>query len=239
MYFGLRASVQRSDRCVREDPQVRWHPGPVQRLHHFCCRHLHLPWHVFRPLRHPEASAPGQGRWCLLVILPRMGCHCHCWTHVLPHCHREEEDDDDLRRWRQVQGLHGLLPPSHQERGIHVSDEGSRSKHPAWRRRRWCACRFRQVPGHVHRLENCQRLGQAPRVLVYHPPKKLCAACPAAKQKKLVLNINHFYNLFVNLQQTSCRDMKTSPPETHLHLNCISLIVVVHFGNIVQHLKKK
>ena len=29
----------------------------------------------------------------------------------------------------------------------------------------------------------------------------------------------------------------TSPPETHLHLNCISLIVVVHFGNIVQHLR--
>merc|ERR550517_674727 len=71
------------------------------------------------------------------------------------------------------------------------------------------------------------------------PPPNLCAACPAAKQKKLFLNINHFYNLFVNLQQTSCRDMKTSPPETHLHLNCISLIVVVHFGNIVQHLKKK
>ena len=23
--------------------------------------------------------------------------------------HREEEDDDDFRRWRQVQGLHGLL----------------------------------------------------------------------------------------------------------------------------------
>jgi hypothetical protein len=29
------------------------------------------------------------------------------------------------------------------------------------------------------------------------PPKNLCAACPAAKQKKKpVLNINHFYNLF-------------------------------------------
>merc|ERR1712060_446613 len=97
--------------------------------------------------------------------------HLHLPWHVLwPLRHLEEEDDDDFRRWRQVQGLYGLLHPSHQERGLHVPDEGSRSKHSAWRRRRWRACRLRQVPGHVHRMENCQRLVRPPGVLVYHPP---------------------------------------------------------------------
>merc|ERR1712183_495389 len=47
---------QRTDRCLRQDSEVRWYPGPVQRLHHLRCRYLHLPWHVLRSLRHPEAN---------------------------------------------------------------------------------------------------------------------------------------------------------------------------------------
>merc|ERR1712079_384226 len=51
------ASVQRSDRRLRQDPEVRWYPGHLQRLHHLCCRYLHLPWHVLRYVRYPEAHA--------------------------------------------------------------------------------------------------------------------------------------------------------------------------------------
>ncbi|KAJ7370224.1 hypothetical protein OS493_033569 [Desmophyllum pertusum] len=36
-------------------------------------------------------------------------------------------NDDDLRRSRQVQGLHRLHSPDSQERGFHVNDEGSGS----------------------------------------------------------------------------------------------------------------
>merc|ERR1711997_1401973 len=63
----------------------------------------------------------------------------------------------------------------------------------------------------------------ASRSLSLSPPHHLCAACPVAKQ-----NINYFYIYRHHVQ------MKTLPPETLLHLNCISLIVVVHSGNIVQ-----
>merc|ERR1712211_148673 len=84
-YTPSTTPVQRPDRRLREDSEVRWHPGPVQRLHHLCSWYLHLPWHVLRPLRHPEASAARQGRWSLPLLLPGMGCHRHCWTHVLPH----------------------------------------------------------------------------------------------------------------------------------------------------------
>merc|ERR1712029_914438 len=47
-----------------------------------------------------------------------------------------------------------LLHPSHEERGLHVLDEGCWSQHPPWSRRRRCARWLRQVPGHVHRLED-------------------------------------------------------------------------------------
>merc|ERR1711908_191162 len=64
------------------------------------------------------------------------------------------KDDDDLRWWSQVQGFHRLRHANHEERGFHEHDEGSRSQHPPWCCWRWCARRFRQVPGHVHRVEN-------------------------------------------------------------------------------------
>merc|ERR1712025_314228 len=131
-------------------------------------------------------------------------------------------DDDDLRRRRQVQGFHGLLHASYEERGLHVSDEGSRSEHPPWSRWRRCPRRVRQVPGNVHRLENCQRLSRVQEFSLYRPPS-LCAACPVAEQKeKLVLNINQ--ESFLQSVLTFRRHhVVLSPPETHLHLNCISL----------------
>merc|ERR1712192_329783 len=57
----------------------------------------------------------------------RMGCDRWCWPDVLPHWHRQEEDDDDLRRWSQVQGFHRLRHASHQGRRLHEPDEGRRS----------------------------------------------------------------------------------------------------------------
>merc|ERR550534_2461896 len=41
-----------------------------------------------------------------------------------------------------------------EERGLHEHDEGCWCQHPPWCR--WCRCArwFRQVPGHVHRVEN-------------------------------------------------------------------------------------
>merc|ERR1712096_126492 len=44
------------------------------------CRNLHLPRNVL---------------WYFLP--PWMGCHRHGWAYVLPHRHREEAHDDDLR----------------------------------------------------------------------------------------------------------------------------------------------
>merc|ERR1712203_1307156 len=58
----------------------------LQRLHHLCCRYLHLPWHVLRYVRYPEAHAhwrKGLFRRCFLP--PWMGCHCYCRPDVLPH----------------------------------------------------------------------------------------------------------------------------------------------------------
>ncbi len=45
---------------------------------------------------------------------------------VLPDRHDQEADDDDVRRGRQVQGLVGLHRADHEERGLHVHDEGRR-----------------------------------------------------------------------------------------------------------------
>merc|ERR1711992_363029 len=76
---GWRASVQRIDRRVRQDPEVRRYPGHLQRLHHLCCRYLHLPRHVLRYVRYPEAHAhrrKGLFRGCFLPSW--MGCHCYC-----------------------------------------------------------------------------------------------------------------------------------------------------------------
>ena len=53
----------------------------------------------------------------------------------------------------QVQGLHGLLRPGPEERGIHVTDEGSRSQHPSWCGWCWCPRWFRQVQGGLRRME--------------------------------------------------------------------------------------
>merc|ERR1711997_282295 len=66
----------------------------------------------------------------------------------------QEEDDDDLWWWSQVQGLHRLRHADHEERGLHEHDEGCWCQHPPWCCWRWCPRRFRQVPGHVHRVEN-------------------------------------------------------------------------------------
>merc|ERR1712156_418885 len=77
------------------------------------------------------------------------------------------EDDDDLW-WRcQVQGFHRLRYADHEERGLHEHDEGCRSQHPPWCRWCWCARRFRQVPGHVHRVENQPVRGCCSRVVVF------------------------------------------------------------------------
>merc|ERR1711862_201933 len=77
----------------------------------------------------------------------------HRRPHVLPHRHHPSAYDDDLRTGRQIQGIHGLLRPGHEERRVHVPDEGSRQHPPPWRRRRRCPRRFRQVQGAVHPVE--------------------------------------------------------------------------------------
>merc|ERR1712203_1111547 len=46
--------------------------GPVQRIHHLCCRYLHLPWHVLRHVRHPEAH-PYWRWWKRWTFLPPRG----------------------------------------------------------------------------------------------------------------------------------------------------------------------
>merc|ERR1712107_717174 len=65
----------------------------------------------------------------------------------------QEEDDDDLWWWRGVQGFHRLCYADHEERGLHEHDEGCWCQRSPWCRWCWCARRFRQVPGHVHRGE--------------------------------------------------------------------------------------
>ena len=45
---------------------------------------------------------------------------------MLLNLNRQEEDDDDLRRGRQVQELAGLRRADPEERGLHVDDEGRR-----------------------------------------------------------------------------------------------------------------
>ena len=68
--------------------------------------------------------------------------------------HNQEEDDDDLWWRRQVQGFHRLRYADLEERGLHEHDEGCWCQHPPWCC--WCRCArwLRQVPGHVHRVEN-------------------------------------------------------------------------------------
>ena len=83
-----------------------------------------------------------------------MGGDRHCRADVLPHRHREEAHDDDIRRRRQVQGLAGLLPAGSQERGLHVPDEGSRGQHSPRRGGRGRAGWLRQVPADVHRFQD-------------------------------------------------------------------------------------
>merc|ERR1712056_125933 len=62
------------------------YPGHLQRLHHLCCRYLHLPWHVLRYVRYPEANAHWRkGLLCGCFLPPWMGCHCYCRPDVLPH----------------------------------------------------------------------------------------------------------------------------------------------------------
>merc|ERR1719350_414830 len=77
-----------------------------------------------------------------------------------------EKHDDDVRRWSQVQGIHGLLYASYEERGIHVLDEGSRSQcseRSCWSR---CLGWIRQIQGAVHCFQNSQRLS-TPAISVF------------------------------------------------------------------------
>merc|ERR1712008_440849 len=83
----------------------------------------------------------------------------------------QEEDDDDLWKRYQVQGLHRLRHADSEERGFHEHDEGSWSQRPPWHCWCWCARWIRQVPVPLHRVENwCLRkqLQNKPR-----PPSKL------------------------------------------------------------------
>merc|ERR1712115_448431 len=77
-------------------------------------------------------------------------------------------DDDDLWWWRGVQGFHRLCYADHEERGLHEHDEGCWCQRSPWCRWCWCARRFRQVSGHVHRVENQPvRSAQHPQQLIH------------------------------------------------------------------------
>merc|ERR1712203_590346 len=65
-----------------------------------------------------------------------------------------EEDDDDLWKRCQLQGIHRLRNSDYEERGFHEHDEGSRSQHPPWHCWCWCARWIRQVPVPLHPVEN-------------------------------------------------------------------------------------
>jgi len=54
----------------------------------------------------------------------------------------------------QIQGFSGLLCPDHEDRRIHVHDEGCWRQHSPWCRRSRCPCRFRQVQGALHHVES-------------------------------------------------------------------------------------
>merc|ERR1711974_590707 len=109
--------------------------------------------HVLRPLRLPQAHPSGRQRFSFPFLHSWLDRYCHCWPHVIPHRHCAEAYDDDLRTGCQVQGLHGLLRPGPEERGLHVTDEGSWSQHPPWCGWCWCPSWFRQVQGGLRRME--------------------------------------------------------------------------------------
>merc|ERR1712047_110740 len=89
------------------------------------------------------------------------------YIHIYIYMFYDTEDDDDLWWWCQVQGFHRLRYADHEERGLHEHDEGCWCQHPPWCCWCWCACRFRQVPGYVHRVENQPVRGCCSRVVVF------------------------------------------------------------------------
>lgn len=59
------------------------------------------------------------------VFIHRFSCDDQCRFGVLPHRHNQKTYDDDIWWGCQIQGLVGLRRADHEERGIHVHDEGS------------------------------------------------------------------------------------------------------------------
>merc|ERR1711971_533077 len=77
-------SIQRFDRCIRQNLEDRRYPGSIPWFHHLLRRYLHLPWHVFRSLRFLEAYSFGSRCICSLVILVGMGCYHLFWFDSYP-----------------------------------------------------------------------------------------------------------------------------------------------------------
>merc|ERR1712113_1187002 len=150
---GWRTPIQRPRRCLREDPQDRRYPRLVPWFHHLLRRYLHLPWHVLRHGRFPQAHPLGRQQVLALVLPLGLGCDHRLRPLVLPHRHHQASYDDDFRCRRQVQGLHRLRYADPQERRLHVHDEGSWCQRPPWCCWRWCLGWFRQVQGNLHRLQ--------------------------------------------------------------------------------------
>merc|ERR1711862_571495 len=122
-------------------------------FHHLLRRYLHLPWHVLRHVRFPQAHPLGRQQVLALVLPLGLGCDNRLRPLVLPHRHHQASYDDDFRCRRQVQGLHRLRYADPQERRLHVHDEGSWCQRPPWCCWRWCLGWFRQVQGNLHRLQ--------------------------------------------------------------------------------------